>query len=145
MPAFRFLHPARWLVAVLLLLGMSACRQAAGGVPLDGMATDDGTADVAMTLSPATDERLIMGPFEWTIQLTDEDGAPVEGATIEVRGDMNHAGMVPVEATATEIGGGVYRADFEWTMAGEWIVTTTAALPDGRMKTETSTYTVFVR
>jgi hypothetical protein len=30
---------------------------------------------------------------------------------------------------------GEYRAAFEWTMAGDWIVTVTATLPDGHVAT----------
>ena len=44
---------------------------------------------------------------------------------------MTHAGMQPVLADATEEAPGSYRADFAWTMSGDWIVTVTATLPDG--------------
>jgi hypothetical protein len=135
----------RLIVLAILLLGLAACRQAAGGVPIEETDDNKSAADVVLTLSPTTEERLLMGPFEWTIQLADGAGTPIEGATIAIRGDMNHAGMVPVEAVAAEAGEGLYRADFEWTMAGEWIVTVNASLPDGQMKTETLTYNVFVR
>ncbi len=45
---------------------------------------------------------------------------------------MTHAGMQPVLADAGSGADGVYPADFEWTMSGDWVVTVTAALPDGR-------------
>jgi len=140
MSTLRITAPrGRLLVIALLLLGLAACREAAGGVPLD---SSDGAADVRLTLEPATDARLVMGSFAWDIVLADDAGAPIEGAAIAVRGDMNHAGMVPVEATAVEVGDGLYRADFEWTMAGDWIVTVTATLPDGRIKTQSFDYSV---
>ena len=132
----------RLLVIAILLLGLAACREAAGGVPLDSA---DGPADVRLTLEPAADARLVMGPFAWDIALADAAGAPIEGAAVAVRGDMNHAGMVPVEATAVEVGDGLYRADFEWTMAGDWIVTVTATLPDGRIKTQSFDFSVATR
>ena len=75
------------------------------------------------------------------IQLADIAGKPIEGATVDVRGDMSHAGMQPVMAVATGAGGN-YSADFEWTMAGDWIVTVTAALPDGRTATRQFDLTV---
>ena len=133
------------LLAIILFIGLAACRQAAGGVPLEGSAPVDGAPDVILTLSPAVDTTPVMGPYAWTITLTNDDGTPVEDAAVTVRGDMNHAGMVPVESSATDEGQGTYTADFEWTMAGDWIVTVTATLADGRVKSATFDYTVAVR
>jgi hypothetical protein len=136
--------PAKFL-AIFLIIGLVACRQAAGGVPLEGSAPGDDAPDIRLMLSPAADTTPVMGSQAWTITLTDVDGAPVEDAIVSVRGDMNHAGMVPVESAATHDGQGIYSADFEWTMAGDWIVTVTATLADGRVKSATFDYTVAVR
>jgi len=143
MPMLRISAPrGRLLLITILLLSLAACREAAGGVPLD---SPDGAADVSLALKPAADARLVMGPFTWDIALADDAGAPITGAAVAVRGDMNHAGMVPVEATAVEIGDGLYQADFEWTMAGDWIVTVTATLPDGRIRTQSFDFSVATR
>lgn len=73
-----------------------------------------------------------VGPTTLQIRVREAGGAAVEGATLDVRGDMNHAGMVPVLAEGiTENEAGVYSVPFEWTMGGVWIVTVTATLPDG--------------
>jgi hypothetical protein len=64
--------------------------------------------------------------------LTDVSGAPVQGASVSLQGDMSHAGMQPVLAEAGAAANGVYEAQWMWTMAGDWFVTVTAALPDGR-------------
>jgi len=46
---------------------------------------------------------------------------------------MSHAGMVPVVDTAQAEGPGSYGiSDFRFTMAGDWILTLRATLPDGR-------------
>jgi len=45
---------------------------------------------------------------------------------------MSHAGMQPLLADAAETTGGIYQAQWTWSMAGDWLVTATAALPDGR-------------
>lgn len=143
MPMLRISAPrGRLLFIVILLLSLAACRESAGGVPID---SSDGAVDISLALEPTANTQLVMGPFAWDIVLADDAGAPITGAAIAVRGDMNHAGMVPVEATAVEIGDGLYRADFEWTMAGDWIVTVTAALPDGRIKTQSFDFSVATR
>lgn len=62
-----------------------------------------------------------------------DGGNGVSGATVEVTGDMTHAGMMPVQATAAEAGEGMYRADdFAFTMAGDWVLTADVTTPDGR-------------
>ena len=45
---------------------------------------------------------------------------------------MSHAGMQPVLAEASGGADGVYQAQWVWTMSGDWFVTVTAVLPDGR-------------
>lgn len=146
MPTVRILSSQRRLFAfALLLLALAACREAAGGVPIESPDAADSAAGITITLQPAGGAQQVMGPFAWEISLADDTGAPIEGAAVAIRGDMNHAGMVPVEAMATEAGEGLYRADFEWTMAGEWIITVFATLPDGREKIQTFEYTVAVR
>jgi hypothetical protein len=58
--------------------------------------------------------------------------AGVEGASVEVVGDMTHAGMEPVISDAPMVDPGLHRTDaFRFTMAGDWILTVTATLPDG--------------
>lgn len=77
-----------------------------------------------------------VGPARLIISLKDTLGAPVEGAEVRVEGNMSHAGMVPVMDSAQEQGGGVYTVPaFSFTMAGDWILTVTAELEDGRWTT----------
>jgi hypothetical protein len=40
--------------------------------------------------------------------------------------------MQPALASASAAAAGVYEAQWMWTMAGDWFVTVTATLPDGR-------------
>lgn len=128
-----------WLAAV----AVGGCRQSAGGVPVDRPGRED-TTGVRIALA-ADDDRMVMGPLVWSVTLRDAGGRPVEDAAVSVRGDMNHAGMVPVESTAAHSGDGVYTADFEWTMAGDWIVTVTAELPGGGVVSQTFDYSVRTR
>lgn len=85
-----------------------------------------------MTLNVEPDPPVV-GPAELTIILVDATGQAIEGANLQVKGDMAHAGMVPVQATALGGSDGRYQAALEWTMGGDWIVTVLATLPDGRV------------
>jgi len=74
---------------------------------------------------------LAVGATTFTLELT-ADGLPLQNAVVEVEGNMSHAGMVPVYATATELEDGRYEVDLELTMGGDWFLLVDATLPDGR-------------
>lgn len=72
-----------------------------------------------------------------------EDGEGVSGAQVEVTGNMTHAGMTPVIATAAETEPGLYQTeDFRFTMAGDWILTAEIDLPGGEEATTESSVSV---
>ena len=84
--------------------------------------------DVAISPTPP-----VVGQARLIITMEDISGAPVEDARIVVEGNMSHAGMTPVVDTAQAEGSGQYGiSDFRFTMAGDWILTLHATLPDGR-------------
>ncbi len=124
---------ARVLLLFLLLLPLPACRQAPAA---------DEAPDVQIVLTPGPDS-LTVGPISFDLTLWDANGQPIDGAgPVTLRGDMSHAGMKPVIAEASGEGDGLYTADFEWTMAGDWTMSIEATLPDGRVKRGTFPFTV---
>lgn len=114
-------RPTRlWVLisAVILLMGVG-CRQ--------GQQT--GTADLSIELlSPQNPS--MANDREMSLRVTAADGQPVNDAVLDIKGDMAHAGMVPVLASAENGAEGVYTTPFVWTMTGDWIVTVRATLPD---------------
>jgi hypothetical protein len=112
--------PALVLLPPILLL--SACR---GEV-------DTGDPDLFLDLAISPTPPAV-GPGRLIISLTDSAGAPVAEAEVVVEGNMSHAGMVPVLDTAVAEEPGRYGiSDFTFTMAGDWVLTVQATLPDGR-------------
>jgi hypothetical protein len=73
-----------------------------------------------------------VGPVKTSITLKDKEGKPIEGAVLELEGNMNHAGMKPVFADARETDPGRYEAELKLTMGGDWFVLITGKLADGR-------------
>jgi hypothetical protein len=106
----------------LMLLILTACGQQSAAMT--------STVDVDITLQ-VEPEPLSVGESTLLITLTDSSGSHVDGAKLQVHGDMDHAGMTAVNGEANESADGVYRVPFEWTMGGGWMVTVTAQLPDG--------------
>jgi hypothetical protein len=121
------------LVVVLLSLALVGCsRISQQGTRATGL-------DIALAVHPDPPG---VGPCHLTINLTDAEGAPIDKAHLQIKGDMTHAGMKPVLAEVGDGEGGKYETPFEWTMGGDWIVTVTATLPDGRTAQQQFTYTV---
>jgi hypothetical protein len=121
------------LLVVLLSLALVGCGRISRG--------EDQTTDVNIVLAVNPDPPGV-GPTHLTLFVTGADGAPIDGARLNIKGDMTHAGMQPVLAETEGGQEGRYEAAFEWTMGGDWIVTVTAALPDGRTASRQFTYTV---
>lgn len=121
----------RWAATALVIVLAVGCRQSAGGV-----SNNPPAAEVQISVEPIPNTPSVGEAF-LRITVTTPDGRPVTGAQIVVRGDMNHAGMQPVFGDAP-VGGanGVYDVPFEWTMAGDWILTMTITLEDGSVATE---------
>lgn len=94
------------VLAILIFLSffLASCRR-----PVQPA---DKAPGVAMTLA-VEPEAPAVGVATLFIMMTNADGSPINGATIEVRGDMTHAGMEPVLAEATLSQDGVYEAPFE--------------------------------
>ena len=119
------------LIVLSLLLG--SCRRSTQ--------PNDEAANVNMALAVRPPAPAV-GQATLLITLTDTADDPINGAVLEIRGDMVHAGMEPVLASVDAGQNGIYEVPFEWTMAGDWIVTVTASLPDGRTVTREFDLTV---
>lgn len=107
-----------------LMLSLAGCGRASRPA---GQSPD---VEVSLTVDPSPPG---VGASRMVITLTDAGGAPIDGAEVTIKGDMIHAGMKPVLAEVSGGSGGRYETPFEWTMGGDWIVTVTARLPDGRL------------
>ena len=90
---------------------------------------DDPRVKLEMAVEPAAPA---IGPARLIFTLTDVSGTPINDATLDIEGNMTHAGMVPVLAQATSGQNGQYVVPFEWTMSGDWIVTVDVLLADGQ-------------
>jgi hypothetical protein len=93
------------------------------------MGRDLPDVQVALEIEPQPPQ---IGLATVTVTLQDAAGRPISGATVELEGNMSHAGMVPVFAQAAEGPPGRYEGTLEFTMGGDWFILVRAALPDGR-------------
>ncbi|MBX3062542.1 MAG: FixH family protein [Anaerolineae bacterium] len=109
------------LVMLILVCVLAGCRQSAQQAD---------SADLTITLDSSA--AFAVGKTELTIVVKDAQGNPVDDATIEVTGDMSHAGMKPELGSVQKGTQGQYKVPFIWSMGGDWILTVKVTLPDGR-------------
>ena len=117
----------RLLVIFALLFLLAGCRPpespAAGS---RGVVTSDG-----VTVTMQIEGEPVVGEAPVRVEV-ERDGEAVANATVEVVGEMTHAGMEPVLVEATQVEPGLYRAEeFAFNMAGDWIVSAEVSLDDG--------------
>jgi hypothetical protein len=111
-----------------LLLALAACLAPAGCRPPQGDSTPEVALDWAVTPDPP-----VTGPASVRLTLTDRaTGQPVQGAEVQLEGNMSHAGMKPVFGTARETEPGRYEASLDLNMGGDWFILVDARLRDGR-------------
>ncbi|MCY4526529.1 MAG: FixH family protein, partial [Anaerolineaceae bacterium] len=117
----------RIIALMLCLLLFAACRQES---------TPAAEADLTINLRilPTVSS---VGEAEFLIDISDADGRAVSPERVDVRGDMDHAGMQPVLRDDVQGSNGKYRLPFEWTMAGDWTVTVKLTFADDSSLEET--------
>jgi len=103
---------------------------AAAGCGLRRVAVDQAPEIAVRVLTSPSPRRI--GPAEITLELLDPAGLGVDHALLQVRGDMLHPGMAPVEGIVGQAVRGQYPVALEWSMAGDWILTVDGQLQDGR-------------
>jgi hypothetical protein len=107
--------------ALFLLLGSGCARVS--------QQADSADVQITMTAIPFPPH---IGESRLVIQVADMMDNPIDNAHLSIKGDMTHAGMVPIVAEVDRGGeNGVYTIPIEWTMAGDWVVTVDLELPDG--------------
>jgi len=116
----RNAKPTTCHLVLLLLVMLLGCSRGMQDLPDVGL-------DLVIEPDPPQ-----LGPATVTVILTGTDGQPIRGAQMEIEGNMSHAGMMPVLASARETEPGRYQAELEFTMVGDWFMLVRADLADGR-------------
>ena len=111
-------------IAAVCGLLIAACSREPPAAPV---ANDVG---VEWTLTPRVP--VVGDAATATMVLSDRARGPVRGASLRIEGHMTHPGMAPILATVAERADGVYEVPLQFPMRGEWILTVTGVLADGR-------------
>ena len=111
-----------WVFLICIIL--TSCQP-----PKDRSGSTSSNSKVDVIIQPASEPTLGITPM---IVKVYKDNAPTDVAAVKITGDKTHAGKIPVIRTAKKILTGQYRADtFEFTMAGDWVITAEIELMGG--------------
>jgi len=110
---------------ILIILIFVGCQRAGR---TDSSAPDN--TDVQIALQPAAQAGTM------TVILTNSSGAAITDAKVALEGNMDHPGMMPVDADAVTDNAdgkadGRYTLPFKMEMLGDWIITVSVTQADG--------------
>jgi hypothetical protein len=103
--------------------------------PVGTLAQSGSEFSVSLDVDPFPPRAMHAAAF--TIHVSDLQGTPVRGATVECDMTMPAMPMPENRPRAVERDPGTYVADVLFTMAGEWEANVKVSLPDGRAETFT--------
>ena len=104
---------------VVLAVVLAACGGSAQpAAPVESGSSSQVNITVESNPSPS-----MMGDMELILIITDGDGKPIEGATVDVSADHTDMTGMGMSGLATEQGGGRYSINANFSMSGNWKIT----------------------
>ena len=100
---------------VIISVLLAAC-----GSTVTPAATASRPVNIKMETDPSP---AIMGDMELVLNITDANGNPIEGATVDVSADHTDMSGMNMSGLATDQGGGRYSIKANFSMSGNWKVT----------------------
>jgi hypothetical protein len=106
-----------FFISMFVLL--AACGSSAQpAAPVESGSSSQVNIQVESNPSPA-----MMGDMELILTITDGDGNPIEGASVDVSADHTDMTGMGMSGLATEQGGGRYSINANFSMSGNWKLT----------------------
>jgi uncharacterized GH25 family protein len=104
---------------VLAAVVLAACGSSAQpAAPVESGSSNEVNIQVESNPSPA-----MMGDMELILVITDGNGNPIEGATVDVSADHTDMTGMGMSGLATEQGAGRYSINANFSMSGNWKIT----------------------
>lgn len=132
MPANNYIHTTGEPCSSFMLGGVKMLFLLAGLAIFGCQSSGNTHPDVTLGWEIEPDPPRV-GMSTLHITLADTAGESINGAAVELEGNMSHPGMKPVMAMAEESESGRYSATIELTMAGDWFFIITSTLADDRV------------
>ncbi|MDO8752249.1 MAG: FixH family protein [Anaerolineales bacterium] len=110
----------RKMIFINMLVALSVLLAACGGAaaPTESTTTKQVNIKVETNPNPA-----MMGDMEMILTITDFNGNPIEGATVDVAADHTDMSGMGMNGLATDQGGGKYSIKANFSDSGDWKLT----------------------
>jgi len=107
-----------FIVSVLVLVPvlLAAC----GGTATPAASTSSKPVNIAVNTNP---NPAAVGDIELVFTITDSNGEPIEGATVDVSADHTDMTGMTMGGAATDQGSGNYAINANFSMSGNWKLT----------------------
>lgn len=109
----------RKMIFINMLVLLSVLLAACGTVATPA-AAPSAPVNIKIETSPSP---AMMGEIELVLTLTDANGNPIEGATVDVSADHTDMSGMDMSGVATEQGSGRYSIRADFSMSGNWKLT----------------------
>ncbi|RJP49138.1 MAG: hypothetical protein C4586_07910 [Anaerolineaceae bacterium] len=104
---------------VVLAAALAACGSSAQpAAPVEVGSSNQVNIKAESSPNPAVE-----GDVELILTITDGNGAPIEGATVDISADHTDMTGMGMSGLATEQGGGRYSINANFSMSGNWKLT----------------------
>ncbi len=110
----------RKIVLVSLLVMLAALLAACGGSAPAAESSSAKDVNIVVTSNPSL---AAVGDVELSLTVTDKDGNPIEGATVNVAAEHPSMAGMGMSGQATEQGGGKYSIKANFSDPGDWVLT----------------------
>lgn len=105
------------LIPVIVLLSVLLAACGAGSATTSAPESSGKPVNIEVETNPSP---AAMGDIELVLNITDADGNPIEGATVDVTATHTDMTGMDMSGAATEQGAGKYAINANFSMSGNW-------------------------
>ena len=110
----------RKFIFISMLVVVSTLLAACGGAATPADKASSKPVNIKVETNPAP---AMMGDLELVLTITDADGEPIEGATVDLSAEHTDMSGMDMSGVATDQGGGRYSIRSNFSMSGNWKLT----------------------
>src|SRR3972149_6156898 len=110
----------RKFIFISVLVGLSVLLAARGSAATPAPSTSSKPVNITVSSNPSP---AITGDMELTLTVTDANGSPIEGATVDVSVDHTDMTGMGMSGLASDQGGGKYAIKANFSDSGNWLLT----------------------
>lgn len=113
----------RKMFFISMFVVLAAVLAACGSSAQPAAPVEVGSSNQVNIKAESSPNPAVAGDVELILTITDGNGAPIEGATVDISADHTDMTGMGMSGLATEQGGGRYSINANFSMSGNWKLT----------------------